>query len=69
MTEKGEKSFQKSRTLHSDCFSNNFQFPIHVKEIKTENGSQCIQCSSCKKDDSEMPTSTPMHKERSLPYF
>ena len=42
-TEKeGGKSLKKSRTLYSDCFSNTFQFLIHVKEIKTENGSQGI---------------------------
>lgn len=42
-TEKeGENHLKKSRILHSDSFSNTFQFPIHVKEIKTENGNQCI---------------------------
>lgn len=42
LKKKGKNHFKKSRILHSDSFSNTFQFPIHVKEIKTENGNQCI---------------------------
>ena len=41
---KKKKNYLKSKALHSDCFSIFFflKFPIQVKEIKTENGSQCI---------------------------
>ena len=41
---KKKKNYLKSKALHSDCFALFFffKFPIHVKEIKTENGSQYI---------------------------
>ena len=39
---KKKKNYLKSKALHSDCFTLFLKFPIHVKEIKTENGSQYI---------------------------